>query len=237
MNFFLLSIFDELKALKQYIDPEAIIQWAGELSPYVLFAIIFAETGLMVGFFLPGDSLLFIAGLFCYTGIIPMHVFYLMLLLIAAAIIGDQVGYMIGKKIGRSLFTRPESLFFKPQYVQQTRKFYDKHGAKTIIIGRFVPIIRTFAPVVAGVTEIEYKKFTLYNVTGGILWIVSMTLLGYLPVYFLGEQFAKNYIRPNIGYITIIIIFLSIVPIIKTAWQEWREKRASQNISAKHNNN
>jgi membrane-associated protein len=221
----LLSILDELKALKQYIDPETIIWWGGELSPYVLFAIIFAETGLMIGFFLPGDSLLFIAGLFCFSGVIRMNVFYLILLLIIAAIIGDQVGYMIGKKMGRSLFTKKESRFFKPQYVQQTRNFYDKHGAKTIIIGRFVPIVRTFAPVVAGVTEIEYKKFTTYNVTGGILWITSMTLLGYLPGYFLGNEFAQKNIRPNIGYITIAIILISVFPILKTAWQEWKNKK------------
>jgi membrane-associated protein len=155
-----------------------------------------------------------------------MNVFYLILLLIIAAIVGDQVGYMIGKKIGRGLFTRKESRFFKPQYIQHTRNFYDKHGAKAIVIGRFVPIVRTFAPVVAGVTEIEYKKFTFYNITGGIFWITSMTLLGYLPVYFLGEKFAKNYIRPNIGYITIAIILVSVLPILSSAWQEWKRKKS-----------
>jgi len=222
--YLLLTIIEQLRALKQYIDPEQIILWAGEFALPVLFLIIFAETGLMIGFFLPGDSLLFLAGLFCATGIIPANIFTMIAALVAAAILGDQVGYLIGKKVGKALFTREESFLFKPKYVAQTRAFYDRHGAKTIIIGRFVPIVRTFAPVVAGVTEIDYKKFVVYNVTGGFLWIVSMSLLGYLPVYFLGPEFAKLYIRPYISFITMGIIILSVIPIFTTWLQERKNK-------------
>lgn len=200
-----------IKDLLSYLNPEKIIGLAGEAALPVLALIIFAETGLMVGFFLPGDSLLFIAGMYCATGDIKTSIEVLVGVLIASAIIGDQVGYMIGRKMGKALFTKEESFFFKPKYVEYTRAFYERHGGKTIIIGRFVPFVRTFAPMIAGVAELEYKKFIPYNVIGGIVWISSMSLLGYV----LGIQF-KAYVK----YITIGIIIVSVIPIFTTYFNE-----------------
>jgi membrane-associated protein len=136
--------------------------------------------------------------------------------LITAAIVGDQVGYIIGRTLGRSLFQRPESRFFKPKYLHQTKAFYDRHGGKTIIIGRFIPIVRTFAPVVAGAVELEYKRFVTYNIVGGIIWIVSMLSLG----YFIGILF-----KPYVSYITLGIIVVSVLPVVHTLWQERRRSR------------
>lgn len=214
---------DFIKELLHYLNPEVIIQIAEQYQfvlPMVAL-IIFAETGLLFGFFLPGDSLLFITGLFAATtdvvgvGIVPM-----LAILCAAAIIGDQVGYMIGRKVGPALFRWPESRFFKPQYVERAHAFYVKHGGKAIVIGRFAPILRTFVPTVAGVAYLDYKKFVFFNITGGILWICSMTLLGYLPPKLLGEAFTEQYIQPNVQYIALGIIFLSLIPVFIAVVQE-----------------
>jgi len=218
----LLALLTFISELKQYINPEFIINVAGDLALPVLILIIFAETGLMVGFFLPGDSLLFITGLYTAEGVIApagtpsASLALIMGCLIAAAIVGDQVGYVIGRTLGRSLFNRKESRFFKPKYLHQTKAFYDRHGGKTIIIGRFIPIVRTFAPVVAGAVELEYKRFVVYNIIGGIVWIASMLSLG----YFVGVMF-----KPYVSYITIGIIVVSFIPVVQTLWQEWRNGR------------
>ena len=218
----ILGLLAFLAELKQYINPEFILNLAGDLALPVMILIIFAETGLMVGFFLPGDSLLFVAGLYTADGLIspgsspPSSLAILMGSLIAAAIIGDQVGYIIGRTLGRSLFQRKESRFFKPKYLHQTKAFYDRHGGKTIIIGRFIPIVRTFAPVVAGAVELEYKRFVTYNVVGGIVWIASMLSLG----YFIGILF-----KPYVSYITLGIIVVSVLPVVHTLWQEHRRSR------------
>ena len=215
----LMILLGLLQDLKQFIDPETILGWAGEMALPVLILIIFAETGLMIGFFLPGDSLLFLAGMFTASGHIhptDSPVTSLLVLvgsLMAAAVVGDQVGYLIGRKMGRSLFNRPASRFFNPKHIHQTKAFYDRHGGKTIMIGRFIPIVRTFAPVVAGVTELEYRRFVVYNVIGGVVWIASMTCLGYL----VGE-YVRNYIK----FVTIGIILISVIPIITTWWKERR---------------
>ncbi len=178
-----------------------------------LFLIIFAETGLLVGFFLPGDSLLVTAGLLAATTVTGtqdetyLNIYYLNLLLIPAAIIGDALGYYIGKKIGPKLYSRKSSRFFKQEHLLKTKAFYDKHGGKTIIIARFMPIIRTFAPTVAGVADMHYLKFAQFNIFGGIFWILSMTLLG----YFLGNIPG---IEKHIEKVIVIIVFLSISPAI-----------------------
>lgn len=178
-----------------------------------LFLIIFAETGLLVGFFLPGDSLLVTAGLLAATTVTGtqnetyLNIYYLNLLLIPAAIIGDALGYYIGKKIGPKLYSRKSSRFFKQEHLLKTKAFYDKHGGKTIIIARFMPIIRTFAPTVAGVADMHYVKFAQFNIFGGIFWILSMTLLG----YFLGNIPG---IEKHIEKVIVIIVFLSISPAI-----------------------
>jgi membrane-associated protein len=215
-----------IQEILYYIKPETIITLAGPYVLAILWLIIFAETGLLVGFFLPGDSLLFLVGLFTATGVIDYNIALTVGLLISAAIIGDQTGYMIGRRIGPALFKRPESRLFKPQYIERTKAFYDRHGGKAIMLGRYVPIVRTFVPMVAGVAQLEYRKFVLFNVFGGILWITSMTMLGYLPVILLGKEITEKYIKPNVSIITIGIILISVLPVITTFISERRRARA-----------
>jgi membrane-associated protein len=179
-------------------------------------AIVFAETGLMVGFFLPGDSLLVTAGVFAAKG--NLNIVWLNVLLIAAAIVGDTVGYWIGRKAGPALFNRPRSRFFNPAHLRRAHDFYEKHGGKTIIIARFMPIVRTFAPVVAGMGKMEYRRFISFNVFGGALWVLSMTLIG----YYLG-QFA--WVRKNIEIVIVIVVFLSILPGLIAFAREWLKKK------------
>jgi len=184
----------------------------------VLFAIVFTETGLLVGFFLPGDSLLITAGLVAATG--TLNIWWLNGLLAVAAVAGDSVGYAIGRRVGPRLFTRPRSLLFNPRHVQRTRAFYARHGAKTIVIARFVPIVRTFAPVVAGVGEMEYRRFLLYNVAGGVGWVTSMTWAGYL----LGQ--AVPNISDHIHILVAVVIGLSLIPIVVEVVRERRRRSA-----------
>ena len=192
---------------------DALIQWGGYL---LLVAIVFAETGLLIGCFLPGDSLLITAGLLAAAG--HLNIWWINALLIAAAIIGDSVGYAIGARLGPHIFTREKSLLFNPQHVVRTRRFYEKYGPKTIVIARFVPIIRTFAPVLAGVGVMEYRRFLTYNVVGGIGWVASMSWAGYL----LGQ--AVPNISKHMHVLVIVIIVLSCVPI---AVEIYRERRTS----------
>jgi len=177
--------------------------WAGYVG---LVFIIFAETGLLVGFFLPGDSLLVTAGLFCATG--ELNIFYLNLLLIPAAILGNITGYWIGKKAGPRLFNRDQSLLFRKDYIMKTKVFYEKHGASTMIVTRFMPILRTFAPIVAGVGGMEYGKFLYYNVIGAVAWILSMTLTGYYLVKLVPG------IDKHIEKVIVVVVFLSLLPAI-----------------------
>ncbi|MBK5259184.1 MAG: VTT domain-containing protein [Thermoanaerobaculia bacterium] len=166
--------------------------------------IVFTETGLMVGFFLPGDSLLVTAGLFAAKG--DLDIVFLNLLLMTCAILGDATGYLIGKKLGPALFRKEDSLFFKKKHLIATQDFYDKHGGKTIIIARFVPVIRTFAPVVAGMAKMPYRRFALFNIVGGIGWVFSMTMIGYLLIKLFPD------IEKHIHIVIIVVIFLSILP-------------------------
>jgi membrane-associated protein len=183
----------------------------------VITAIVFAETGLMVGFFLPGDSLLFTAGALAAQS--HFSIWTLNALLIAAAIVGDTVGYWIGRKMGPALFNRPKSLFFNPEHLRRAHDFYEKHGGKTIILARFMPIIRTFAPVVAGMARMDYGRFVAFNVVGGIGWVVSMTLAG----YFLGQV---AFVQRHFEAVILSIVFLSILPGLIAAAREWRKGRA-----------
>lgn len=195
--------------------PEQIIAWGGYV---ILFCIIFAETGLLIGFFLPGDSLLFVAG--AYTAANPTHlnIVLLLILLSIAAITGDATGYYIGRKLGRRLYDRPDSRFFKKEHLQRTHDFYEKHGPKTIVLARFIPIVRTFAPTVAGVGEMSYPKFAMYNIIGGIGWIFSMLLLG----YFLGSV---PVIKENFEKAVIGIIFISLLPVFFHWWSERQQAK------------
>jgi membrane-associated protein len=184
----------------------------------VLAAIVFTETGLLIGFFLPGDSLLISAGLVAAAG--GLNIWWLNVVLCIAAIAGDSVGYAIGRRLGPRLFTRPESLLFNPKHVERTRRFYERHGSKTIVIARFVPIIRTFAPVVAGVGQMEYRRFVVYNIAGGIGWVTSMTGAGYV----LGS--AVPNIADRLPIVVLIVIFLSLVPIFVELFRERRRRSA-----------
>ena len=190
---------------------DALIQWGGYA---LLVAIVFAETGLLIGCFLPGDSLLITAGLLAAAG--HLNIWWINVLLIAAAVVGDSVGYAIGARLGPRIFTRQKSLLFNPQHVERTRRFYEKYGPKTIVIARFVPIIRTFAPVLAGVGTMQYRRFLFYNVSGGVGWVISMSFAGYL----LGH--AVPNISKHMHVLVIVIIVLSCVPI---AVEIYRERR------------
>ena len=193
-------------------DLPALVQLAGYVG---LVAIIFVETGFFFGFFLPGDSLLVTAGLLIATGL-DMNVYLLGLLLNAAAVAGDALNYWVGRITGPKIFVREESFFFKRKHVERAHEFYVKHGAKTIVIARFMPIIRTFAPLVAGVARMDYRIFALYNVIGGTAWIWSLLF----PGYFLGRYVPG--IDKYIELVIIVVIFLSILPGI-IAW--WRERK------------
>jgi membrane-associated protein len=176
---------------------------------FLIAGVIFAETGLLVGFFLPGDSLLVTAGLYCTssTDAPPLlNIVTLNLLVIAAAIVGDTVGYWIGAKAGPKIFTREQSLLFSRKHLLRTKDFYERHGGKTIIIARFLPFLRTFAPVVAGVGRMSYRRFVSFNVFGGMGWVLSMTLLGFT----LGKVYPP--ITKQIDKVIIVIIFVSLLP-------------------------
>ena len=192
---------------------DALVRWGGYV---VLPEIVFTETGLLIGFFLPGDSLLITAGLVAATG--ALDIWWLNVLLVAAAVGGDSVGYTIGARIGPRLFSREKSWLFNPRHVVRTREFYARHGAKTIVIARFVPIIRTFAPVVAGVGEMPYRRFLLYNVAGGLGWVLSMTWAGYL----LGNVVPN--IDRHIHVVVIVVIVLSVIPIAVEIIRERRRQ-------------
>ena len=196
---------EALKALFEFLrDPVQLVQWGGYVG---LTLIVFTETGLLIGFFLPGDSLLVTAGLLAGSGVVDLNIVVLNLLLIPAAIIGDAVGYWIGRRAGRPLFDRPDSRFFKRKHLLRTQAFYERHGGKTIVMARFVPIIRTFAPVVAGVAAMPYRRFAMFNIFGGMGWVLSMTLLG----YFLGSVIPG--IDKHIELLAIVIIAISLIPL------------------------
>jgi membrane-associated protein len=190
-----------------------LIQIGGLLG---LFLVIFAETGLMVGFFLPGDSLLVTAGLFAAKG--ELDIVWLNVALIVAAVAGDAVGYWIGWKAGKALYSRPNSFFFRREHLIKTHEFYERHGGKTIIIARFMPIVRTFAPTVAGAAEMTYRQFAVFNIVGAIGWVTSMTLTG----YFLGQMFGAALER-NIHILVAVVILLSLLPAL-IAWLNERRK-------------
>jgi len=184
-------------------------QWLGSGGLLLLAAIVFAESGLLIGFFLPGDSLLFIAGFLSSNAggnVLPSLPLVAGVVTISA-IVGDQVGYIFGKRIGPALFDRPKSRLFNPQHVVRAHEFFEKYGAKTIVIARFVPLVRTFAPIVAGIGTMKYRTFVIYNVAGGMLWGVGVTSLG----YFLGEIDA---VKNNIEIAILVIVFVSILPMV-----------------------
>jgi membrane-associated protein len=186
----------------KWIEADFLIETFGMLG---ILAIVFVESGLLIGFLLPGDSLLFTAGLLSANDKLP-DLWVLLVTIPLAAIAGDQVGYAIGRKGGPAVFKRPDSRFFREEYVERSREFFDRYGARTIVIARFVPIVRTLAPVMAGVSRMNYRTFVIYNVIGGIGWGVSITTLG----YFLGQV---EFVHDNLEPIILGIVALSVLPI------------------------
>jgi membrane-associated protein len=209
----LLEFFNRLR------DVKALVAWGGYVG---LTAIIFAETGLLVGFFLPGDSLLVTAGLFASQPRFGLNVWTLGGLLSVASILGNAVGYLIGRMSGPRLFRREESLLFKPRYLTQAHDFYERHGGKTVILARFMPIVRTFVPVVAGAAGMPYGRYTWYNVAGGLLWIWSLLLIG----YFLGRYIPG--IDEHIEVLILSVIALSLLPALIHWLKARRDRRARE---------
>jgi membrane-associated protein len=196
------------------LDPKDIIN---SLSPYGeigVILIIFAETGLLIGFFLPGDSLLFTAGLLANQG--KLNLAALLIGCFVAAVLGDQVGYKVGTRAGPSLFRKPDAKLFRQEYIQRTKEFFDRHGPKTIVLARFVPVVRTFAPVLAGVGGMPHRTFTAYNVVGGFVWTFGVILAGYLLSEAIGSNI-DTYLYPIIA----VIILVSFIP----PFLEWRKHR------------
>jgi membrane-associated protein len=212
------EIFEIFRSLT---NPEKLIQllatvFSGWWAYVLFFAIVFAETGLLVGFFLPGDSLLFTIGVVAGAGSLNLPL--ILVVLCVAAIVGDAVGYMIGRQTGPRIFNRPDSRFFKQEHLRKTKAFYEKHGGKTIIYARFVPIIRTFAPFVAGVAQMPYSRFAAFNVFGGIGWVVSMTVAGFV----LGKN---PFIQRHFEKVVILIVLVSVLPVILEYLKHRREER------------
>jgi membrane-associated protein len=203
------------------MHPEHLIEAFGTLG---LFAIVFAESGLLVGFFLPGDSLLFTAGLLASRG--TLNIAVIMIGCALSAIIGDQVGYVIGRRAGPAIFKRPDSRFFHQKNVDRARAYFAKNGPRTIILARFIPVVRTFAPVVAGVGQMEYRKFVTYNVVGGVLWGSGVTFLGYL----LGESIPDidKWLLPIVG----VIVMISFIPIFMEVVKMRRASVAERAVAA-----
>lgn len=189
-----------------------------QLGPYALAgvsAIVFAESGLFFGFFLPGDSLLFTAGLLASQGF--MSIVPLTLCAFVAAVLGDNVGYWFGHKVGPKIFAREDSLLFKKHHLEQAKAFYEKHGSKTIVLARFVPFVRTFAPIVAGAAQMHYSTFIAFNLLGGLLWAVGLTLLG----YFLGNI---PFIKSHYEWVIVLIVLASIIPVALHFVKDFRKK-------------
>lgn len=198
--------------LTKLSDAQLIIHKGGF---YLILFVVFAETGLFFGFFLPGDYLLFLAGMFVATGRLDVSIVTMVLGLIIAAFAGNFVGYWFGYRAGPMLYRRKDTFFFKKKYLKAAELYYYKQGAFALIMGRFVPIVRTFAPIFAGVVKLDLKRFAFYNFVGAVLWIVSLTLLG----YFLGKEF-NTQIEKYLGYIIFGFIFLTTIPLIATFFRK-----------------
>jgi membrane-associated protein len=205
------------------IDPQQLIRSFGTIG---LFAIIFAESGLLIGFFLPGDSLLFTAGLFASRGDLNFAVVLVGCFL--AAVAGDQVGYAFGRRAGPSIFNRPNSRLFRQEHVRRADEFFETHGAKTILLARFVPVVRTFAPILAGVGSMRYRTFVVYNVIGGLLWAVGVTTLGYV----LGDQIGADNIDKYLLPIIFVIIVISVLPAVIEVLRHRRKTKVIEESDA-----
>ncbi|MET4922401.1 VTT domain-containing protein [Streptomyces sp. PSRA5] len=200
----------------QWLDPDHLISTFGLIG---ILVIVFAESGLLIGFFLPGDSLLFTTGLLVAGDkYLTQPLWLVCLLIVLAAVLGDQTGYLIGRKAGPALFRRPDSRLFKQENIEKANAFFEKYGPRSIVLARFVPIVRTFTPVIAGVSAMRYRTFVIFNVIGGTLWGVGVTVLG----YFLGQI---DFVKANIEIILIAIVVVSLLPIL---FEYVRARRANR---------
>jgi membrane-associated protein len=218
------AILDFLRSLT---NPERLIELlstllAGGLGYSVLAGVVFAETGLLLGFFLPGDSLLFTVGVVSGAG--QLDIVLINAALMAAALIGDSTGFFLGRQSGPRIFTRRDSRLFKQEYVTRTQEFYERYGGKTIVLARFVPVIRTFAPFMAGVSRMPYPRFLSFSIFGSIGWVFLMTTLGYT----LGSV---PFVRRHFDQAVLLIIFVSLLPTINEAWKHWRSRRKTSAIT------
>ena len=203
-------------------DPEGLKQLIAAGGLVLLFCIVYAETGLFVGFFLPGDSLLVTAGLFAFTNPEAINVNHMIVALCVAAIAGDNTGYWFGRKAGPALYSRPDSRLFKRKHLIRAHEFYEKHGPKTIVLARFVPIIRTFGPIAAGIAEMPYRRFLPYSIGGGIAWITSMSLLG----YYLGQSIPG--VEKKIDKVILVVVAVSLLPMVIHLIQEKRHGKSEE---------
>ncbi len=198
------------------LHPENYLEALGPVGMFVVFAIIFAESGLFFGFFFPGDSLLLTAGLVAFKGI--FNIWALVIGVFIAAVLGDNVGFWFGNKVGPPIFSRPQSRFFKPQYLQRAKEFYDRYGGITIILARFLPVIRTFVPIAAGAAAMDYRRFFAFNLIGGFLWGVGVPTAGYLLGALIPPQVLDR-------YFTYIVLAAFFIPGLPTVWHVWKENR------------
>jgi len=196
-----------LVALLDWLKPENILNWMGPWALAGVAFIIFAECGLLLGFFLPGDSLLFLVGLFVGTGAIAQPLWLVCVVLAVMAFVGNIVGYWIGAAAGPKLFNKPDSRLFKQQYVDRTHAFFERYGAPAIILGRFVPIVRTFITAIAGVGRMNFRKFVVYSLVGAVLWACGVTVLGYV----LG---GNEWVKGHVDLVLVLVVLVSILPLI-----------------------
>jgi membrane-associated protein len=231
-----LGIFEDIKKTFWFLDPNVLINtlldWLGIYAYLGLFFIVFAETGLAVGFFLPGDSLLVVTGLFARTYPDKLNILLVLVSFFLGSVIGDSTGYWTGRLMGQKLFSNEKSRIFKPSRVQKAHAFFEKHGPKTVLLARFVPIVRTFAPLVVGAAEMPYKTFLPYSVAGGLLWICSMVLAG----YFFGSMIETALgikLADHIEKVVIVVVFLSLLPpIIEYLKHRYGKKEESTDLGA-----
>lgn len=207
---------DSVNILQHLVDPEKLIHTGGLV---LVLIIIFIENGIFFGFFLPGDTLLFSAGLLCATGKFDVPIPLLVSTVCVAAILGNGFGYYFGRNVGRGIYNRPESLLFKKRYIEAAEIFFNKYGGMALVLGRFLPIIRTFAPIFAGIVRFDLKKFILYNISGGLLWVISMILSG----YYLGIAFPS--LNDHLEIVILVIIVITWIPVITTYLREKGKKK------------
>lgn len=232
---FFFGIFEEIKKTFWFLDPNVLINtlldWLGIYAYFGLFFIVFAETGLAVGFFLPGDSLLVVTGLFARTYPEKLNVLLVLLSFFLGSVLGDSTGYWTGRLMGKRLFSNEKSRIFKPSRVAKAHAFFEKYGPKTVLLARFVPIVRTFAPIVVGAAEMPYKTFLPYSLVGGLLWIGSMVLAG----YFFGTMIENALgikLQDHIEKVVIVVVFLSLLPpIIEYLKHKFGKKAESEEQS------